>query len=153
VQYEHLCTVKEHRSLEADNSDRKLAHIPAAGQCEVEVSFENFEGADALDGWENGLLEVGDQQANFTKFLGRYGKDTSSPAKLYKIGLNADHVLVKLDFYEVDSWDRNSEKAFIYIDDEEIALEEYQWYNGDDQKTGTSSKGSFIKKLLKVSSY
>mmetsp|Transcript_16734 Transcript_16734/g.27765 ORF Transcript_16734/g.27765 Transcript_16734/m.27765 type:complete len:567 (+) Transcript_16734:52-1752(+) len=119
---------------------RRLAYVTPAGQCEVPVSFENFEGPDWYMGWDYPTLETGNQ-ANFTKFLGRYGKGTQMPSKTYAIGPDADVVIIELDFYEVDSWDGNGESASVWIDDEEVNLGDFQWRTADDQKIGTSPKG------------
>jgi hypothetical protein len=123
-----------------DTDNRRLAYAAVDGQCETEVSFENFEGSDALTGWTNGNIEDGAQTA-FSTFLGRYGLGSPNPSKTYSVNANADVVLVEIDFYEIDSWDGGTENASIFINDEEVDLGNFQWRIADDQKIGTTPKG------------
>lgn len=120
----------------ANPLDRRLA----TGQCAVPISDEDFEGPDALNGWTDGILETSNQ-ANFTKFLGRYSVNTTAPYKTYNVPVISDATIVELDFYELDSWDGVDEKISIFIDDEEVDLEEFRWDRTDDSSAGVSAIG------------
>ena len=89
------------------------------------IISENFENG-SLAGWTNGHLA---QSPGFSKFLGRYGMDNSGPGKdpfkVYRnIPRDADHVVLEVDFYEIDSWNGKTQKdyACIQINDQRTDL-------------------------------
>uniref|UniRef100_A0A7S1UTB9 Uncharacterized protein n=1 Tax=Grammatophora oceanica TaxID=210454 RepID=A0A7S1UTB9_9STRA len=68
-----------------------------------DIVYEDFE--DGLPmGWFNGMVD-GDSNSCFTKFLGRFDNSTENPYKVYPVPAGADRVVLELDFYEIDSWD------------------------------------------------
>lgn len=77
---------------------------------EVLDEFQDFEDG-RWEGWTNGKSEQ--SNSNFTMFLGRYAQGDSFPYKEYQIpDLSTVRFFFEFDFYEIGSWDGDSNSEF-----------------------------------------
>jgi hypothetical protein len=88
----------------------------------IEINtFEEQDSLIALKGWINGRVEKS-QISAFSKFLGLYTVELPLPYKTFFVPRRAETIIMELDFYEIDGWNREDGMA-IYIDGEKIAME------------------------------
>ena len=115
------------------------------------IVSENFENG-SLAGWTNGHLA---HSPRFSKFLGRYGADNSGPGKdpfkVYRnIPRDADHVVLEVDFYEIDNWNGNTQKdyACIVINDERTDLGRFDENVNKNGRSATRPRSGLSYRLV-----
>jgi hypothetical protein len=107
-----------------------LANSAAAQTGDVTCSSahtEDFEHDEALT-WLNGLEA---QDAGFTTFLGRLGRENPDVSKTFEVPTEADKVIVEFDFYSIDG---HADGDTVYVGVQGIYLD----LNLFDSSTGTT---------------
>lgn len=117
---------------------------PVSGrQCDptVVVHEEDFEN-ESLVGWKNGKI---DSDPGFTKFLGRFVKNSPDPYKSFTVPTNAESVLVEFDFYEIDSWNSDNrygpDNISVLIDNDLLEIGVFNSKTDEGFRHGTSPNG------------
>lgn len=108
------------------------------------VFTEDFESSTALEGWTGGKIDDS-QPVVFTSFLGRYDSNDASPFKRFKVPVDADALVIDLDFYEIDDWGGNG-TANIYIDGAQIALGPFGPASSEVYQHGITSNGIYYER-------
>jgi hypothetical protein len=122
LSYCRVCEATEghdesHSCIVAGNVVNKVSEV-------IELNdFEQPNILDALKGWEHGRIHEGSENEIFTKFLGVYKASdmvVSAPYKVFKVPMDAETIILELDFYEIDDW--NQDTMAIYVDGERILM-------------------------------
>ena len=121
--------------------------IPTETPCEPEVlvsseTFEQDDNDEALLGWTNGKL---DYAPGFSNFLGRFIGTDPYPSKVYDVSPTADSIWIKVDFYQIDSWNKSGrfgpDSLSIAIDGEEFDLGTFDSRMVTTARSGMSPNG------------
>lgn len=109
----------------------------------VTITDEDFEGG--ASGWSNNTTTT--DNPNFTRFLGRFGATggNQSVFKTYSLSGNQTEVYITFDFYEIDSWDRESFRVF--IDDSVVINDSFQHARFDDPALAAPLLGTGFNNL------
>ena len=110
-----------------NHSELEGWHIQIDGKNEGEVELikENSFNARIMGGYENSNKEVG--------FHGN-----AILSKTFNLGSNNTNskVIIEFDFYEIDSWDEDSDSFAIKINDEIISVDRFHGYGENDKYDG-----------------
>ena len=95
---------------ESPSSTPTIAPTPPPVTClRTDIVYEqDFESPsyDVAKDWRNGMLEY---DPGFTTFLGRFVNGDNFPILILDVPADADKVVIEFDFYEIDSWNGDSQ--------------------------------------------